>query len=545
MIFTNPVYATLCTPINMSLYPVGCNFPSSYTYLNQSMQEILGPATTIAYSQGLTIPESLWPLCRPPALVSGCYAMESEQALSYSPVGIGNLCPVFDDGTTPLNETYLWPVCLDFCQHMNKYCLDLYISFGVEWYLPNCTGLTNDPLVINYNGKIYVYPCLNYTTNSNLTVSCDPDRLLISTPDKRGCDFICPSPSLTDPQLNEAYNLQSAVSWISFIFSLIYIITSLFNPKQRRFPHRLSIYVAIATLPISIGFMLPSFVGSLGEVWCGDSVSLSTNVLLSGNLCVFQAVLILYGTLATVIWWCIMGLNTALLVRLDFRINSKNNYYREFIYHFCGWIIPTIFVAVAAGLNKLGYSLYATYCFVDDPFHQIKYPIAFWIAPIAFLLIMGSIAFGFVLYRASSIQFKQLNRKYMFRIVRIIIFMLMFLIFYIIIFADRALTAQQAPQQSNAFLSFIGCLFDTSQTISECRDILNVYAHYSLQMCADFMLCSQGFFVAIIFLTGFNIFKFWWEIILGRRSIMSNSSSTNTSNSTVLTQVPYSTNTIL
>jgi hypothetical protein len=445
-------------------------------------------------------------------LFSNCYGDEcNDVAVLFRPCVPD---PITGQAMVPPTK---WPVCLDYCEYLQDGCWELFDSVSItNWFIP-CSNFNNSATSYSSGAVSFSLECINYTV-TNFTASidrCPPDTKL----DGQICSPACPSPVYSQEMYSSFSLMQQIVGWCSFSTAAVLLLLYLLHPRFRLFPSNIVMWLAVATMPLSLGFMLPSFTGSIDQVLCGDTESFSVQALddpgqsiAKGGVCQFQGWLILYGSLSTAIWWALYGINTlhvAISSRM-FKRTKGNNVPQQLFYHSLAWGIPLIACIIAISAGKLEYNLGYTYCFVSSSDSR-GWLIGLWLVPIAICLLVGGIcvvvAMVMINRMLNQASKKSSNKRtdQILMIVRTLVFLFVYWYFYTFIFAQIIWLETHRNQSEEDLVSYYFCLLrtqNTSDVAGYCRQkFLSLNQdQYQLKMVSDFNLACQGVILAAIFL---------------------------------------------
>eukprot|EP00004_Rigifila_ramosa_P028221 TRINITY_DN9504_c0_g1_i1.p1 TRINITY_DN9504_c0_g1~~TRINITY_DN9504_c0_g1_i1.p1 ORF type:complete len:622 (-),score=80.81 TRINITY_DN9504_c0_g1_i1:18-1655(-) len=304
-------------------------------------------ATAMADHLGATITSlSLivddWKVCRQRALEHLC--MEAFPTCNISP-----------DGNAQPGQ-----VCQAFCWETIATCDPTPIATIARQGL-SCTSRTwfptgqalprypDGPMVFNTG---FQSPCL--LEPANLGSNVDPPCPYLSERSALGgpCEPLCNFPVYSwDPNSSMEGKVTDAIagaSYISLVLSFLGLITWLGTPSKRQYPSVMVAYLCICTFFIALGYLLSSW-SSTEAIRCTDSVSPAT-----GNqqpVCMLQAFLVTYFTLALFLWWCCTAANIFIWIVL--KPIEHPSYHRTF--HCISWGLPLLLSTIGMGGGYVEY----------------------------------------------------------------------------------------------------------------------------------------------------------------------------------------------
>lgn len=490
--------------------------PSSYGYIDTSSTTL---AAQIDYTNTLITGISTFPttsecypytttwFCQNPSLVDGKYPLQN--------------CPV-DGLLQPPAKAVAIPTCLDFCRRFRTACYPAFAALGpaYEALLPPsfCDSFSDDGITVE---GIH-YACWNVTPVANPPASNYSCPTAYSV-DRGGgrCYPSCPSPGYTTEQVFSVGLMQQIVGWISLVFSLVLATLFVCSPTLREFPSRMVLFLIIGSVPLSLAFVLATFVGgNAGDVWCGGQEWIPPATLDSSDqrnindsgLCVFQAWNIVLGTLLLAHWWAAIAFNTWLC------INSGINYHTlgskrwlELSYHVVCWGVPLVCTIVATAANEMGYEATNLFCFIvssDDAAWQI----GLWFVPMGLCLTIGtffSLLSLLVLYQHHRKGGEQ--SSFIFPTLRILACVLFFVAVFAIIFAAQIFASAQRDESTLGIINYLICIY-ANEPEDQCRSQkieqeTNLETEYGLSFASSFFMAASGIFLVFFWGTAPKIIR--------------------------------------
>ena len=416
--------------------------------------------------------------------------------------------PMLNCATDEFNQPIVVPVptCQDLCYRMRAACDFAFALFNYpESALPQCaTDYTNDGVTVN---GVH-FPCWNVTPGEDQAVNatCPEDTV----PNGQFCYPRCPSPEYTESNINSLELMQQIVAWISFVSAAVMGCLWIRVPFLRIFPSRIVLCVLVATMPLSLAFMLATFVGgSVNEVWCGHQTSYSPihiagkddRAINDSGLCVFQAWLIQYGTLCVASWWAAIAINTALLLRASDNFKAQSSMVKtEIAYHVIGWGLPLILCIISTAGNQMDYETSSTYCFISSANNE-AWRIALWFVPMGIALVIGSAGLIACLWYASrNLNVSKVKTERLSQLVRLILCLIIYFVAVTLIFASQILNSVNLEDNVQGLVWYLICSLGGNPG---CRDALyqrtKIQTQFELSMASSFFMCALGSLLVIFF----------------------------------------------
>ncbi|KAL6080364.1 Frizzled-9 [Balamuthia mandrillaris] len=345
------------------------------------------------------------------------------------------------------------------------------------------------------------------------------------------CGLECPLPSLTDEEYDALQALQLTFGWLSWAGSLAWIVTSLIDPKLRKYPSNLLMMSAIAAHIAAGAMILPSF-GGHELWWCGedgqviaiDVIALDGGVLrseftfedveASSGLCTFQGTILHFGYLCSTIWWACVSLNMFLKLYFPDKLpdGGKAEKVLQWVYHVVAWGISVLFSIIPAAADRVAFPLGGTFCFISSKDEQ-AYLLAFWFIPVGIALGAGSAFFA-----ASIIQIVRralVSKKVKALLLAnysLLIFVSIFLFNYTFIFAYSIKFYQDEEEIMDQYLLFYTCMYwgDTSSNVESLGcNFDSVTMNYELLGLRGFAYASLGFLLFLALFPRKMVVRAW------------------------------------
>ncbi|KAI8382365.1 hypothetical protein BD560DRAFT_323035 [Blakeslea trispora] len=185
----------------------------------------------------------------------------------------------------------------------------------------------------------------------------------------------CPSPFILDPLAKAGTTDTVDARYCLFGYFVL--------PDKRRHPSLLILNMSIAVFLLNMVVFFS--VGNPKRLQCAAN-AVSPGAMGNNNLCAVQGVILLFGSLSTMLWCA------ALIVNLHIHTVWNSNFFthRYYLLYAICWGIPAIIVSVALGLHSIKYE-FANLCLVsiDHVFPILFYPLAAVICP-SFIVHVGT-----------------------------------------------------------------------------------------------------------------------------------------------------------
>lgn len=469
------------------------------------------------------------------------------------------ICEVDPVTKQPIVPPAPLPPCREMCERFKNACLEAYAAGGIASLFDNYCEQFPNATTNCWSSEGYVYT----PTHGNLTCPAytapfyfDGD-LNKSDHRNRGqygnltntCEAQCPSPEFSSSQFKDYSIVVQVFAWISFVGIIFVVIIYLFNSTLNTFPTRIVIYFFIATLSLSLAFMLITFTGgNTGELLCGKTIAfgfetiqgnedLDSNIRVVNNdpLCVFQGDLILFGTLSTAFWWAILACNTFKLMHMAKKfemMSKKGQILRELCYVFIGFGLPLIMVIIVSAAEKVGYEVTYIYCFITSSSNQ-AWRIGCWFVWMGLCLLAGTIALiGCIIHYYKAMRQHGSNPSKIIHLFRIILCLVTVFIFIVIIFASLILNAAEIENTRVQIVQYKICVLGGIAE-PECRNNLysnsNLQNQYNLAFASAVCMAAMGTILCLIFATNETIYSSLRAVSKSVSSLAKKSSSSSPS----------------
>lgn len=508
---TNAAYS--CVPFNRSELVSPCSVydPSAFAYIDLSQTTLEAQLAYMnsyitALTQVVTDENA-----RNWAVAWGC---QEARLIQGGTIESMRSCAVDAFGQVVDPPTYV-PACLDMCKQYYQYAKPVLDAAGLGALLqPSyCDSYTNDGLIINGEH----IPCYNVTPSENQTTTTSTCPSGFHLTKRNICSPTCPAPGYSSDQVFNIGLMQQIVSWISFVSACVLVVTFAILPELRRWPNRIILFLLISTLPLSLAFMLATFVGgNVGDVWCGGTkffksihIGGSTDTdpdirsIASGGLCVFQSWLIVWSTLAISMWWLILLFNTAVLIHNAKKmVQHARSVKLETLFHILGWGLPTVLVIIPTAASKMNYEATNVFCFIASA-DGYGWRIGCWFVPIGIILTAGFVnilvIFGLLL---SNRRRSHAGRMESVLLGRLVISVAFLLVTIALIFAFLIYSSSQLSNNLFWIYDYMVCRVGGGSDAT-CTAVLDsettLITGYRLGFAATFFLCVLGFFLVIFF----------------------------------------------
>ncbi|KAL6048864.1 Frizzled-9 [Balamuthia mandrillaris] len=438
-------------------------------------------------------------------------------------------------------ETIAYPqaTCRQNCEEILVTCEPSYraigLPIGLNLLLPfNLTeDLTCDELDLMVQGLPPFFPSGNYTV-ANETTECKYYETLEFScveplelnEELQSCTYTCPLPSLSDDQYDDVKIMQLVMGWLSWVCSFTVIISYMAHPKLRQYPSNLIAMTCISANIAAFAFVMPTFAGH-NTIWCGgdneyyditfgytvEFIDIQPQDLRKyGGWCSFQGFVLQYGFQSGTFWWVLIALNMVIQLLWGKKITGRGKLILQIVFHSCAWGIPFILSLIPAAAEKNSFESASTFCFIsgeDDRAWQIT----FWFVPVGLLLVFGLCFFCFAVYFVVKLTFspggtqtkKRVGAtKFLGLYSRLIAFMFLFFVLYIIIFAYTIAVTANEDTITDGYADYYRCLLNELQSCELSDSVTN----YPLVVLRAFAYSSLGFWLAVLFLNR-QIFAFW------------------------------------
>ncbi|KAL6072414.1 hypothetical protein QOT17_005550 [Balamuthia mandrillaris] len=365
--------------------------------------------------------------------------------------------------------------------------------------------------------------CLRVNVEDS-TVSCDGE--LVST--GKRCAVPCPAPGVTDEQYETIHIMQSVLGVLSWLGSILLIAAFLMSPSLRSFPANLVLMVGICA-HIAAWAMIVPLVAGYDEVWCGDEVftpdvtmevEVATvefdmeSLSAKSGLCTFQGVLLHFGFMGMSIWCFFVTLNLFLEVTFATKINGRLVRVRMIGYHCMGWALPFISMLIPAAADKYAFPPGSSMCFISHEDDGI-WRILFWFLPVSFCIFLSFCLFLFsssILIR-TALQSPQSRAKVLRTYLRLMIFILLFLVCWICQFAYEMNYTLHEEDITSGYEEYLRCLFINAERLPSCQ-LSESVANYELMVLKGIGYTFMGLLLFLLFVD--RCFLVLWSFTAGR-----------------------------
>ncbi|KAL6052190.1 hypothetical protein QOT17_018718 [Balamuthia mandrillaris] len=479
------------------------------------------------------------------------------------------------------NETLVAPQqpCKEMCFEYGEACADFWSSFGVPLgfglFFPNGSSQIpldcdeRDPFTQDRSSPFYEASFFNVSsansTNGIATASCLGKELksdqfftgcvepLVPAGDNR-CGFECPLPSLEEDQYDAVKIMQTVLGWISWVSSLLLILTYSIDKKLRKWPSNLILMVSISAHIAAGAIILPSMAG-YENVWCGVDGSVAApdityyrydpetgsadiemnndGLIFKSELCSFQGFLLLFGFLAGTMWWALIAFNMFLQINFSEKIPTTKRFRvgQQIIFHVIGWGIPLLLAIIPSAADRIGFSSAATFCFLTNE-DDAAYLIALWFVPVSLLLFPSLVFFlcsiGRILF--VGVKYNKLKQLLVSNY-RIAVFVGVFLLVYTCIFAYTIQVEANEDNIQEGYNKYYRCL-TYEYTVKKC-ELSEDVSSYPLVILRGFGFSGLGLFLLLTFMSWEwrVIYRKLWKRTRSRLSSYTTSSNKSSSTS--------------
>ncbi|KAL6057742.1 Frizzled/Smoothened membrane region [Balamuthia mandrillaris] len=451
------------------------------------------------------------------------------------------------------NEYIPHPVmpCRQICFDYMEECKGQVTTFGGAMWLPEGEMIREGGLLdcferdINAdNASFWEEPTYLYvdaesgwqTSLTCLSVNIAESKALCHgrlVPSGRSCAVPCPAPGVTEKQYDDIHIMQSVLAVLSWFGSLLLIVSFFLDPRLRTFPANLVLMVAICAHIAAWAMLIALFAG-YQETWCGDDVFTPTvttqveeatvqfdmeSLSAKSGLCTFQGVLLHFGFIGMSIWCFFVTLNLFLEVTFPTRLTAHHKRKREVVYHCVGWIVPTLFIIILAGADKYAFPPGSSMCFVSHEDDGI-WRILFWFLPVSLCIFLSLCLFLFssVILMRSALQSTQSRTRVLRTYLRLMVFILLFLVCCICQFAYELNYTLHEEDITSGYEDYLNCVYvyNTAQPIStNSCDLSDTVANYELMVLKGIGYTFVGLLLFLLFVD--RCFFVLWATIEGGR----------------------------
>lgn len=265
------------------------------------------------------------------------------------------------------------PVCLGVCTNASLHCEEATL---IE--VPDCSqNLT----ITSAGGRVHKYPlfpngsiqlpCSDFelpctAPQDSATISlnfCCPSSF-VQTDDEEECTPRCPSSFFTDSEYDSLSIIVEVNSWLGIGLSMLLLAAYISIPNKRKFPQQLVIYPTLCSIGLGLTFALTTLLGDFEDIVCdSDHVYADEH----HTICVLQGGLVYYFGISLAVWWCIISVNTFVVIRYTTTVIPK---WRYWSYHVVGWGFGALGVAVGLSVQDFKATPLNVFCFLDLSDHS-------------------------------------------------------------------------------------------------------------------------------------------------------------------------------
>ncbi|KAL6053059.1 hypothetical protein QOT17_018180 [Balamuthia mandrillaris] len=357
------------------------------------------------------------------------------------------------------------------------------------------------------------------------------------------CAFTCPLQSYSEEQYDSLKAIQLAFGWLSWLGSLLVILSYLLHPKLRLFPSNLILMTALAANIATLAIILPTFAGYT-VTWCGaDTQYLIPDNRLSGgfltiqfsveslsvesSLCTFQGWLLQFGFLSSTAWWGIVGFNMFLSIYFGDKLPNSTSWKvgLQLTYHACGWVIPAILSLIPAAAGSVVFAPGASFCEVAS-MENLGYFLACWAIPVGLVLFAGTVLFLCTIFRLLHHSYMANDlKKAVEMYLRLVLFILIYLCLFAFIFSFTLRLASDKEAIEEGYSDYFLCLV---VRLEECSLPSGVH-NFPLAVLKGLGYSCLGLCLCLNFCTSRAILRLWARTFInvshGRWASSNNGSS--------------------
>lgn len=268
------------------------------------------------------------------------------------------------------------------------------------------------------------------------------------------CQLECPIPVMTRRQYDETFFITIVFGWLSFISSLIMVLTYTIFEKNRQWPRRIILYVNLSNVVVNFTFAVNSFF-SVDEIICSTNGWQPNH----GGWCEAQGILLIYGGGFASFWLLVLSFH---FFYVGLFARNADSAWLEKWYHLVGWLPGLIFGTTAAAQHITGGSYGLPFCFIgaNNPFSTA------WIyfhGPNLFCLLL--VAY-FVICTCLSLWLRSETRSITKHLLRMLLYLLMFIIFGVFVIACIVSLELVAERELVDLYNYYICLMTTNPTVT-------------------------------------------------------------------------------
>ncbi|KAI8333443.1 hypothetical protein BC941DRAFT_434731 [Chlamydoabsidia padenii] len=454
------------------------------------------------------------------------------------------------------SNTTILPGCMSTCQEVERSC-------GLLFTLTNKTDLLPDCKAISPITKLSLQPddscnLISPTVDnqhSGLNISALPAGMVLATcPDpfivdpvaqkdptkssnptncRFGCCVPCPYQNYFYNQgwSEHAFFATDIVRSVSAVAVFFIMVSYFVLPDKRRHPSLLILNFSVAVFLFS--FVAFFSVGDSKRLQCASDILPSTQE--TNSLCAAQGAILMFASLATVLWCC------ALIINLHLHTVWSSNFFtnKYFLLHLFCWGVPAAFMATALGMKQIQYE-FANLCLVslDQIFNLLFYPMAAIIIPSFILHMCTFIYIARIAVRegiesdmsqsASNQSFGRTQRavrhKHVIQAVHIqwraallAIIACVTVLFYWIFYFTQIRHVNDLVQDDSILNSWIQCMITPGNTQNSCVGMVSSHLPpFGLMVAAEALVSVIGIWFFLIFAKR-SIFIEWNDLIYNIR----------------------------
>ncbi|GAB6027494.1 frizzled receptor [Chamberlinius hualienensis] len=198
------------------------------------------------------------------------------------------------------------------------------------------------------------------------------------------CAISCDGPYFTGSEKTFAKYWIGISAILCFISTFVTAATFIVDGQRCNYPERPIMYIAGCYMMVSIGYLLPYFVGHENVACDGDAIRYDG---IGSPYCVITFLLTYFFGMASAIWWIILALTWFLAAGLKWGHEAIAK--RSKHYHCVAWPIPFLKSVVIIIMNVMDGDPTSGICYVGN--QNVDHLRGFVITPLVVYLVTGSI----------------------------------------------------------------------------------------------------------------------------------------------------------
>ena len=302
----------------------------------------------------------------------------------------------------------------------------------------------------------------------------------------------------------------------SFITSLLLWLTWVIFPIKRKQSNTLMFNTCTVVLSFTMLMIIMKTNGKPSQISCKNESEYMTQD--DGGMCLFQAMVFFYFTLAGVAFWCVSSIDLYMKIVLNKKIDMIKQKRLNRLYMICGWSIPFLLLIIGLSVKAFGGAQGTPYCFFY-PTNDAAVDWALFFYPIIIFVFGGSFCMGSIIYKmVMSARATGTTRRagWWKSQIRPFLFIFVFIFIFAFIFGYRAHMYFQQTKYKDSATEWVACLLSTLGDLSVCGVKPAVSPNVGLWYMLQLAIAGQGLLNSIIFGSQWMNVLLWYGLLTGR-----------------------------